>query len=54
MSSESKQAESAEESLQHIVAGVKRFREEVYPTQRALFEKLAHEQTPRAMFANLV
>jgi carbonic anhydrase len=50
MSSESKQAESAEESLQHIVAGVKRFREEVYPTQRELFEKLAHEQTPRAMF----
>lgn len=50
MSSDSKPPESAEEALRQIVAGVKRFREEVYPAQRELFEKLAHEQTPRAMF----
>jgi carbonic anhydrase len=50
MSKLPKQAETAEEALQHIVAGVKRFREEVYPSQRELFKSLAHEQTPRAMF----
>jgi carbonic anhydrase len=42
--------ESAEEALQHIVAGFRRFREEVVPQQQALFKKLVHEQTPRAMF----
>lgn len=50
MSNDSKRLESAEEALQNLVAGVRRFREEVYPAQRELFEKLAHEQTPRAMF----
>lgn len=50
MNKQPKQTGSAEEALQKIAAGVKRFREEVYPTQRELFEKLAHEQTPRAMF----
>ena len=45
-----KKSETAQEALEHIVSGVKRFREEVYPEQRELFEKLAYEQTPRAMF----
>jgi len=43
-------AESAEEALQHIVEGFRRFRQEVFPQQQALFKKLAHAQTPRAMF----
>lgn len=42
--------ESAQEALDHIIGGVKRFREEIYPQQRELFEKLAFEQQPRAMF----
>lgn len=42
--------ESAEEALQYIVDGFRRFRKEVFPQQEALFKKLAHEQTPRAMF----
>lgn len=42
--------ESAQEALDHIIGGVKRFREEIYPQQRELFEKLAFEQKPRAMF----
>lgn len=43
-------AESAQEALQHIVEGFQRFRQEVFPQQKALFKKLAHQQTPRAMF----
>jgi len=43
-------SETAQEALDAIVGGVKRFREEIYPQQRELFKKLAHEQTPRAMF----
>ena len=43
-------AESAQEALQHIVDGFQRFRQEVFPQQQALFKKLAHQQTPRAMF----
>ena len=42
--------ETAQQALDVIVAGVRRFREEVYPQQRELFKKLAYEQTPRAMF----
>ncbi|UVE17877.1 carbonic anhydrase [Pseudomonas sp. LS44] len=42
--------ESAEEALRTIVEGFQRFRQEVFPQQQALFKKLAHEQTPRAMF----
>ena len=42
--------ESAEEALQQLVSGFMRFRHEVYPEQQELFKKLAHEQTPRAMF----
>ncbi len=43
-------SETAQEALDAIVGGVKRFREEIYPQQRELFKKLAHEQMPRAMF----
>ena len=43
-------AESAEDALQRIIEGFQRFRQEVFPQQQALFKKLAHEQTPRAMF----
>ncbi|QLF93682.1 carbonic anhydrase [Pseudomonas sp. ABC1] len=50
MSKKNSQTESADVALQHIVTGVKRFREDVFPAQRELFKKLAHEQTPRAMF----
>lgn len=42
--------ETAQEALDNLVAGVMRFREDVYPQQRELFAKLANEQTPRAMF----
>ena len=45
-----RRSETAQEALEQIVSGVRRFREEVYPEQRELFKKLAHEQTPRAMF----
>ena len=44
------QPETAEEALQSIVVGLKRFRTEVYPEQQELFKKLAHEQKPKAMF----
>ena len=50
MSDEQNPAPSAEEAMQKIVDGVKRFRTEVYPQQRELFKKLAHEQTPQVMF----
>ncbi|MET1079490.1 MAG: carbonic anhydrase [Pseudomonas sp.] len=46
----SRTAESAEEALRHIVEGFQRFRDEVFPQQEALFQTLAHAQTPRAMF----
>ncbi|MCF7200872.1 carbonic anhydrase [Pseudomonas oligotrophica] len=48
--SDDKTSETAQQALDAIVGGVKRFREEVYPQQRELFEKLAFEQKPRAMF----
>lgn len=40
----------AAQSLQQIVDGHARFRTEVYPEQRALFQKLATEQSPKVMF----
>jgi len=43
-------SESAEEALQSIVDGFKRFRTEVFPQQEELFKKLATAQNPRAMF----
>ena len=42
--------ESAEEALQSIVDGFKRFRSDVFPQQEELFKKLATAQNPRAMF----
>ncbi|MBU2155669.1 MAG: carbonic anhydrase, partial [Gammaproteobacteria bacterium] len=42
--------ESAEEALQSIVDGFKRFRSEIFPQQEELFKKLATAQSPRAMF----
>ncbi|KRW60838.1 carbonic anhydrase [Pseudomonas sp. TTU2014-080ASC] len=41
---------SAEESLQRIVEGFQRFRQDVFPQQEELFKKLAHQQSPKAMF----
>ena len=45
-----KRNESAHEALEHLVEGFRRFREDVFPQQEALFKKLAHAQAPRAMF----
>ncbi|TBU81014.1 carbonic anhydrase [Phytopseudomonas dryadis] len=45
-----KTAASAAEALDHLVEGFLRFRQDVFPQQQALFKKLAHAQTPRAMF----
>jgi carbonic anhydrase len=42
--------ESAEEALQSIVDGFKRFRSEIFPQQEELFKKLATAQNPLAMF----
>jgi len=41
---------SAPEALQQIINGVKRFRREVFPQQRALFQRLANAQSPQVMF----
>lgn len=43
-------SETAEEALQSIVDGFKRFRHEIFPQQQELFKKLATAQNPRAMF----
>ncbi len=43
-------SESAEEALNAIVGGFKRFRNEVFPHQEELFKSLATAQNPRAMF----
>ena len=40
----------ADDALQQIVDGFKRFRKEVFPEQEELFKKLANAQSPRAMF----
>src|SRR5688572_14863671 len=42
--------ESADEALNAIVGGFKRFRNEVFPQQEELFKALASAQNPRAMF----
>ena len=47
--SDDKTGETAQEALDHIVSGVKRFREEVYPQQRELFESSPTSRNP-AMF----
>ncbi|TWI57490.1 carbonic anhydrase [Pseudomonas duriflava] len=41
---------AADEALQQIVDGFKRFRQDVFPEQKELFKKLANAQAPRAMF----
>ncbi|MDX1298340.1 MAG: carbonic anhydrase [Pseudomonas sp.] len=43
-------SESAEDALQSIVDGFKRFRTEIFPQEEELFKKLATAQNPRAMF----
>jgi carbonic anhydrase len=47
---EKEMRESADEALDSIVQGFKRFRREVFPAQEELFKKLATAQNPRAMF----
>ncbi|RHW20759.1 carbonic anhydrase [Pseudomonas jilinensis] len=42
--------EPAALSLRKIVDGHKYFHDQVYPEQRELFHKLAHEQAPKVMF----
>lgn len=42
--------ESAEEAMNSIVNGFRRFRNEVFPEQEELFKALATAQNPRAMF----
>ena len=42
--------ESADEALNALVGGFKRFRTEVFPQQEELFKALASAQNPRAMF----
>jgi len=43
-------AVKSQEALAKIVAGVRRFQGEVYPSQREMFEKLKSRQQPIAMF----
>jgi carbonic anhydrase len=45
----SRENETAEQALQHIVEGFRHFHQEVFPQQEALFKKLATAQRPRAM-----
>lgn len=40
----------SQEALQRICQGVARFRAEVYPAQRSIFERLKHRQEPIAFF----
>ncbi|MDR6234248.1 carbonic anhydrase [Pseudomonas oryzihabitans] len=39
-----------DEALLQLVDGFKRFRQDVFPEQEALFKKLANAQSPKAMF----
>ena len=40
---------NSQEALAKILAGVKKFQEEVFPEQQRLFQRLAHGQQPMAM-----
>ncbi len=40
----------AAQDLQQIIDGFRRFKQEVFPEKKALFQKLAKAQSPRAMF----
>lgn len=42
--------DQAEQALHQLVQGFRRFRQEVYPQQQALFKRLASAQAPSAMF----
>lgn len=41
---------SASEALQQIINGFKRFRTDIFPKQKALFQRLAKSQSPQVMF----
>jgi carbonic anhydrase len=41
---------NSQEALRSIVKGVAKFQNEIFPTQRKLFEELKHRQEPIAMF----
>ncbi|TWH71498.1 carbonic anhydrase [Azomonas agilis] len=43
-------AQMASETLKPIIDGFKRFKRDVFPTQQALFQKLAKSQAPQVMF----
>ena len=36
--------------MKRIIDGLTKFQNEVYPGQRQLFERLAHAQSPEALF----
>ncbi|TWH76252.1 carbonic anhydrase [Azomonas agilis] len=42
--------QAAHEALNNIIEGFKRFRHDIFPTQKDLFKRLATAQNPRAMF----
>lgn len=42
-------AEPGDDTLQELVEGFRRFRQDVFPAQEELFKKLAHSQSPKAM-----
>jgi len=44
------QSQDRDETLQALLQGFRRFRDEVYPQQQALFQRLAKAQAPGAMF----
>jgi carbonic anhydrase len=41
--------QQGDDTLEVLVEGFRRFREDVFPAQEELFKKLAHSQSPRAM-----
>ena len=45
-----KKLKSTDDAIEQIIDGYMHFHNVVYPEQQELFHKLAHEQTPKAMF----
>lgn len=43
-------SQSADQALSSIIQGFKRFRHDIFPSQKDLFKRLANAQNPRAMF----
>jgi carbonic anhydrase len=43
-------AEEAQAALDTLIQGFRRFRQDIYPGQQALFKRLANAQQPGAMF----